>query len=194
MPAGRPLRLNELAAELGVSTTPVRSALERLAFEGLVVMRGRKGASVAPLSLNGLHDVYTIRRALEGTAAKLAAPLLSDRDIAQMRGRIGFLEEIAHAGRPQMDLYLKSEWEMHRTCYAATGYPRLLEEIETYRRQAERYFRLAFTDGVNVLEDLENQRAFCDACCARDGEKAATMAEVLLDVTVTTVGPFLKGR
>ena len=191
MQAGRPLKLADVAADLGVSTTPVRSALERLAFEGLVVMRGRKGASVTPLSLNSFHDIYSIRRALEGTAARLAAPMLSDADVTQMRQRIEFLGEIAHSAGPQVDLYLKSEWEMHRICYAAPGYPRLLEEIETYRRQAERYFRLAFAHGINVLDDLEKQRAFCDACCARHGERAGTIAELLLDATVTTVGPFL---
>ncbi len=191
-PADRPLKLNDVAAKLGVSTTPVRSAIERLAFEGLVIMRGRKGASVAPLSLNSFRDIYTIRRALEGTAASLAAPMLSDVEIARMRERIDLLGEIAHSGRPQVDLYVKSEWEMHKICYAAPGYPRLLKEIETYRRQGERYFRLAFAQGVNVLDDLENQRAFCDACCARDAVGAATMAELLLDVTVTTVAPLLR--
>src|ERR1035437_10126891 len=48
---GMPLRLNDLAAELGVSTTPVRVAVEQLRAEGLVIHRRGKGSSVAPLSL-----------------------------------------------------------------------------------------------------------------------------------------------
>lgn len=67
-------RLTEvaLAADLGVSRTPVREALGRLLAEGLVAPSSR-GVAVAPLSAAEATDIFVLRAELEGLAARLAA-------------------------------------------------------------------------------------------------------------------------
>jgi DNA-binding GntR family transcriptional regulator len=191
MGPGQPLRLNDIAAELGVSTTPVRMAIERLAADGLVVQAGRRGASVAPLSLPDFRDIYAVRRGLEGAAARLGAALLTDAAIAQMRLQLHQLDRIARAPDPEVDTYLKVEWEMHEICYRAPGHQRLLKEVQAYRRQADRYFRLVLLENVNLLDDLEQQRAFCEACAQRDPTQAERSAQMLLDWTVERVAPLI---
>jgi DNA-binding GntR family transcriptional regulator len=68
-------RLDErsLAEHFGVSRTPVREALQWLAANGLVTLRGRQGASVAELSVPDLLDAFYVIAELEGMAARQAA-------------------------------------------------------------------------------------------------------------------------
>jgi len=189
---GLPLRLNEISGELGVSTTPVRMALERLAADGLVVLAGRKGARVAPLSLTDFRDIYAVRRALEAAAARLGAELLTDTNLAEMSQLLVKCDRIATSPDPEVDSYLRLEWAMHEICYRATGHQRLFKEIRAYRRQAERYFRLVLLDSSNLTEDFEHQHAFLEACARRSPADSEGMARLLLDWTVERVAPLIQ--
>ena len=80
----------ELAAELGMSRTPVRQALLRLAGEGLVEVAPNRGARVIARSGRELEHVFELRSRLEGLAARQAA-LWSTQDEQDL------LDEIAHA-------------------------------------------------------------------------------------------------
>ena len=83
IPAGTPLSEVELAERLGVSRTPLRAALTRLALEGLVdTSRGRTGV-VTEMSAGTVADLFELREALEVHAARLAA---RRRDPARVRG------------------------------------------------------------------------------------------------------------
>lgn len=193
LPPGSPLRLNELAAEMGVSTTPVRVAVERLRSEGLVVHRRGKGSSVAPLSIADLEDIYAVRNGLEAVAARCGTPLLGDAEVDLMRRHITRLAELDHEDVRDRQTYLAVEWAMHEVCYGAAGHPRLLQEIRSFRRQTERYFRLALAEGINARDDFEHQVTFYEACVARDATAAEATARVLLEWTVERVAALLRG-
>ncbi|MHB1525922.1 MAG: GntR family transcriptional regulator [Candidatus Dormibacteria bacterium] len=189
---GSPLRLNDLASELGVSTTPVRVAVERLRAEGLVVHQRGKGSSVAPLSVKDLLDIYAVRVGLESVAASRGAPELDDAEIQRMREDVQRLGALNHDDLRDLPTYLEAEWAMHEVCYEAAGHRRLLQEIRSYRRQAERYFRLALAQGMNARDDFHHQQAFFEACAARDGAAAERLARSLLEWTVERVAPMLR--
>src|ERR1044071_6821228 len=70
---GSRLHQEDLAAELGVSRTPVREALRRLAAEGRVEMLTNRGARVADIDLDSMPEPYDARLVLEPGAAALAA-------------------------------------------------------------------------------------------------------------------------
>lgn len=70
-----------LAHKLGVSQTPVNDALSRLAGEGLVVQENRRGFFVRLPSASDLVELYAVRAALEGMAARLCAELATDQEI-----------------------------------------------------------------------------------------------------------------
>lgn len=72
LPPGSRLRTAELAARFGVSPTPLREALQRLAAEGLVELLPQRGARVAPLGVAAGLDVYRIRLMLEPSALAAA--------------------------------------------------------------------------------------------------------------------------
>src|SRR5262245_13131172 len=77
-PAGAKLSLHVLAAELGVSRSPVHHALTRLVSEGLLTVRPRRGYYVAPVTDRAVAEGYDVRLALELVAAERAIPALDD--------------------------------------------------------------------------------------------------------------------
>src|SRR5215468_6619901 len=81
-PAGAKLSLHVLAAELGVSRSPVHHALTRLVSEGLLTVRPRRGYYVAPVTARGVAEGYDVRLALELLAAEQAIPGLDDALVA----------------------------------------------------------------------------------------------------------------
>jgi len=82
--AGRWLRQDDLAQQLGVSQATVREALKRLVAEGLAVHVPHKGVKVITLSLEDLRDNCDVRALLEGFANETAAPLITSEDLARM--------------------------------------------------------------------------------------------------------------
>src|SRR6478672_2282300 len=71
-----------LSEELGVSRTPVREALQRLAQEGIARAESRRGFFVAHFSSQDVREVYDVRAALEVLAVRLARPRLTDTQLA----------------------------------------------------------------------------------------------------------------
>ena len=68
----------KLAEELGVSRTPIREAIRQLELEGLVDSIPNKGVIVRGISEKDIEDIYTIRKVLEGLAARWAVEKISD--------------------------------------------------------------------------------------------------------------------
>src|SRR6266516_7702345 len=74
-----------LSEQLGVSRGPLREAIGRLAAEGLVTVRPRRGAVVRSLSKEEFLEAYQVREALEALAVRLAVPRLSRVDLARLQ-------------------------------------------------------------------------------------------------------------
>lgn len=85
LPAGARVREIEVATRYGVSRTPVREALQRLAIDGLLEELPGQGLTVANPSLKDILDAYLIREALEGLATRLA----TERALETDRLRVG---------------------------------------------------------------------------------------------------------
>jgi len=81
---GEQLRQRDLAERFGVSVTPVREALRWLESEGLVNYDAHKGSTVVQAEAGATKEKYQIRAVLEGLAASLAAPKISDEDIREL--------------------------------------------------------------------------------------------------------------
>src|SRR3954471_22066029 len=81
---GAELQEVALWARLGVSRGPIREAIGRLAAEGLVTVRPRRGAVVRSLSKDEFLELYEVREALEVRAVMLAVPRLQPTDFADL--------------------------------------------------------------------------------------------------------------
>jgi DNA-binding GntR family transcriptional regulator len=85
LPRGIRLPQSALAAEFGVSRTPVREALRKLQASGLVELVPNRGAIVRGPSAREIREAYVVRAELEGLAAELAATRISDDDLVRLR-------------------------------------------------------------------------------------------------------------
>ncbi len=83
MEPGQMLSIGRLADELGISRTPVRDALLRLAEEGFISMVPFRGAFVTSISPRDVEEVYELRSLLHGYAARLAATRLGEKEWAE---------------------------------------------------------------------------------------------------------------
>lgn len=84
-PPGAKLSLHELAAELGVSRSPVHHALTRLVSEGLLTVKARRGYFVTPVTAQALAEGYEVRLALELHAAESVVGRLDAADTQAFR-------------------------------------------------------------------------------------------------------------
>lgn len=167
---GSPLRLSHIAEELGVSTMPVRIALMRLESEGLVTQLPRRGAVVAPISIDDFEEIQALRAGIEGLAARRGVPRLSGQDLAAMSKALVRLRSAAATGR--LSEYVRLVEEIHDIAYRAAGRRRLMERIEEHRRPADRYVRLVINSSPRFHWSLEHVERFFAACERRDGELA----------------------
>ncbi len=82
--SGETLQESRLAERIGVSRTPVREALSRLASEGLVVLERYRRGQVASFSMAEVAEVFRLRGKLEGHGARRACRRISADDIARL--------------------------------------------------------------------------------------------------------------
>lgn len=92
---GVKLRIDDLAAELGVSRTPVRDALTRLQNEGLVKIVSRVGVYVRDISAREVLEVYTVKELLEPLMAQWATERSTDEERAAYADSAKPLPELA---------------------------------------------------------------------------------------------------
>lgn len=98
-PPGERLLEDGIAQELDVSRNPVREALQALATEGFVVIEPRRGARVATVSRERASDLFEVREALEGLAARLAAQRRTPEQLAELQDLVGTGTALVAAGR-----------------------------------------------------------------------------------------------
>lgn len=97
LPAGYRVREIEIAERLGISRTPVREALRRLAAEGLLEQNQARGFVVTEISPNRVMQLYAMREMLEGAAARFAAEQASPLEIQSLRQLVA---RLAHVDTP----------------------------------------------------------------------------------------------
>lgn len=94
---GERLPEEDLAERAGVSRTPVREALQRLASEGVVEFVPNRGAQVAVFSQKDLQELFDVRAVLEGFAARLAARNATDEDLSRLEKLADEMDALAAA-------------------------------------------------------------------------------------------------
>jgi DNA-binding GntR family transcriptional regulator len=132
---GDRLYLHTLAGELGVSTTPVREALNLLAADGLVELLPRRGARVVRPSEDDLDDLVAVRSGLEMLAVRLARGRIDTHEAVQLTE---YLESCARAIEANdIPAWHANDESFHRALVAASHSRRLLDLYDTLLAQAQ---------------------------------------------------------
>ncbi|MDQ3380764.1 MAG: GntR family transcriptional regulator [Actinomycetota bacterium] len=164
--------LNEvtLAELLGVSRGPIREALGRLAIEGLVTIRPRRGAVVRALSNEEFIEAYQVREALEMMAVRLAVPKLTAEDLAAMESLI---EEMAlHAEAGDVPRFFEANTEFHQRFFRAADNRMLAELYRQLRGQIDRHRLRSLELRGDLRRSIVEHRAVLWAAAKGDVERA----------------------
>jgi len=126
LPAGARLLETQLAEELEVSRGTVRAALAHLASESLVTQVAFTRWQVSETSRRDAWEIYTLRAALEGLAARLAAGNVGPEDAASLRGTVAEMAQAVAEGR--LDEVTDIDFRLHREIVALARHRRLGEQ------------------------------------------------------------------
>ena len=168
LPAGVPLRQNEVAARLGVSSTPVREAFQMLEREGLVTREGRRGVQVVRPSSRDLINGYEVRGALEVTASRLAADHLSNAEISALRETMSAM----HAPDVAQDAFLRLNTQFHTQIAQASRNARLAELIVAEQAATTSFIVFLGVDAASAHEAEGEHQAIFEALTMRDADGA----------------------
>ena len=163
-----------LAASFGVSRGPIREALGRLATEGLVTIRPRRGAVVRALSSDEFIEAYQVREALEMMAVRLAVPKLTEADLDTMERLVEEMAELADAG--DVKGFFDANAEFHQLFFAASGNGMLATLYRQLRGQIDRHRLRSLELRGELSRSVAEHRAILSAARARDVERAVTLA------------------
>jgi DNA-binding GntR family transcriptional regulator len=134
LPPGARLDYKKISTEMGVSTTPVREAMGKLASEGLVELVPRAGAIVRKLGAQEAVQLYGVREAIETYAAAKAAEKISEARLQHLEGLLVKMRSlITRSFTPKSSImtgenlaeFLQSDLAFHMTIIEAAGNPRL---------------------------------------------------------------------
>jgi DNA-binding GntR family transcriptional regulator len=156
-PPGTVLNESEIAAEFGVSRTPVRGVLQRLAYEGLVVTRNGVGTIVTDVDLKILKDVYDLRIHLAELSGVLSPRPAGAADIDAVRALLARCEGLSE-GR-DIEEYARINNALQDRHLALMGNAALAETTELlYYRVARIWFQfVAELDWGEVVETLRRE-------------------------------------
>ena len=173
-------RLIELAiaAEFNVSRTPVREALKRLASENLVLADPARGMVVHAPDAREIEDVFVVREALDGLAARLAAYRITPSEMGRLRVIVDTMEEAISTGRREQVII--ANMRFHDVIYAAAGNEMLDRLGRDLREFVRRFSTLPFASPERVNHVLGEHQAIFDALEHHDPEAAEAASDAHL--------------
>lgn len=162
-----------LAAEFGISRTPLREALKVLASEGLVTLLPRRGCKVAALEEGELDDIFAVLAELESMACTLAAGRLTADDVQRLNDLHAELERCASAR--QTDRFFEANQAFHAQLQALAGNRWLAQLISDSRRRLKLTRRSSLDQQGRIKQSLLEHRAILAALTARDAPLAGRL-------------------
>lgn len=184
LPAGAVLAEVEQAERIGVSRTPMREALRRLAADGLVVQQSPRVTVVAALDASDIRSLFEIRRALEETAARLAAERGEARGFAALASEFAAVDLTDDAGR---DAYYALIGRLDTAVDAAVANDYLTSALRTVRTHLVRVRRMARDKPERLAASAGEHRLIAAALAAHDGDLAAHATHVHLHNALTSI-------
>ena len=172
---GTPISEPELAAEAGVSRTPIREAIQRLAREGLVEVVPKSGTFVARIPVSALPEAVIARRALERMTAKAAAKFATRSQVLSLAAVLEEHRELADLG--DRARFFKSDEKFHEMVAAIGRLPGLWRLVQQVKLQLDRTRRLTLPEEGRMQLVIAEHSVVFEAIRAGDPEAAADAIE-----------------
>ena len=193
LPAGTPLRLDELARSLGMSISPIREAVRQLEALGLAKHVPHQGARVLDFDVEELRDLFQIRLALESLAVRRAAERFTDADAEAAHAQLDRFD--AATAQEDVRETMRAHTDFHFTLYDASQCGWLVALIRPAWDRSERFRPALLTSKAGPQErHRAYDRALLDACLAHDPEAAAAALHDHLELASVIFEHELGGR
>lgn len=162
-----------LCERLGISRTPLREAIKRLANEGLVILRRNRNAMVTRIDARELEHLFEVEAGIESLAVGLAAERMTNTELKKLETLQERLEQRLVNG--DRDGYFELNQRIHALLVAGAKNPILEETHRHLLGRLERARYLALDRIGRWQESTEEHRAILEALKARDGELAGRL-------------------
>ncbi|WP_210000513.1 GntR family transcriptional regulator [Mycolicibacterium frederiksbergense] len=171
------VRLDETAAQLGVSITPVREALRTLRGEGLVQLEPHRGHVVAPFTRDDIADIFWLQGMIAAELASTAAQRADDTDIDELERLTDALDDAVQGG--DVDAIALAEFNFHRTFNRTTNRMKLA----WFLLNAARYLppHIYASDPQWGVEAVANHRQLVTALRQRDVSEVVRLTRSQFD-------------
>jgi GntR family transcriptional regulator, rspAB operon transcriptional repressor len=171
-PPGQALQEQTLAERYGVSRTPVRDSLLRLAQENLVIVQPRQGYVVKPLSISDVEDMLSLRSVIEPASAAAAAQA-DDTSLQMLDGFRSLVNQVLNETG-----YVDYNESFHQSIADLSGNKRIAAVASDLIQQFQRVVRIlaiSFNHEA-VRRDHSEHEAIIDAIQAHDADRAFRLA------------------
>lgn len=167
-------RLDEikLAERFGVSRTPVREAIQKLAMTGLVTQEARRGAFVRQPGPVELMEMFEVMAETEATCGRFAATRISDAALAQLEAANSACEKALK--QKNADLYYQENERFHHLIYKASGNEFLEQEALKLHRRLKPYRRVQLHLRGRMKQSMQEHCAIMNALIEGDSDGAST--------------------
>lgn len=170
---------NELAAQFGVSRTPIRGALQRLEAEGYLAIHPKQGCFIRALDIAELSQYYQVRISLEMLALELACTYMPAAEIEALAEAWDPEHQRERSDNPE-EMEARDE-SFHMALATGGGNLALADYLADINRRIRIVRRLDFTEGTRIDKTYSEHYAICQHLLARDLTRAqATLREHIL--------------
>ncbi len=167
---GEAISEKEIAQAFGVSRTPVREALLRLADDGLVEIFPQSGTIVSRIPLESLPESIVIRKAREEAATRYAAERATPRQVDRLRANLDVQLEMQAAD--DRDGFHAADEDFHRLIAETAGYPGFWTLAQQLKVQLDRYRLLTLPTPGRIGRVIAEHQDILDAIAAHDPAEA----------------------
>ncbi|QQE80499.1 GntR family transcriptional regulator [Alicyclobacillus sp. SO9] len=189
---GQPLPLVDTAERLGMSIMPVREAVRRLEFEGLVEQLPQKGARVSPLNIADLEDVYHTRISMESRAVYRAVPKLTQETYRSLSKILDDYREAYLSG--DEDAGRTAHEKFHFGLYTLSGSVWMVRMIRLLWDTSERFRRLSIHHRGSIEDRMQEHMEILETCKRQEAERASDLMGEHLHRTMEIVKADMKQR
>jgi GntR family transcriptional regulator, rspAB operon transcriptional repressor len=182
---GEAIAEKQIAESYGVSRTPVREAVLRLADDGLVEVFPQSGTYVSRIPLYRLPEAIVIRKTLEEGTVRHAASRATAADIRALHANLELQERMRVSG--DHEGFHQSDEAFHALLAEVSGYPGFWTVIQQVKVQVDRCRRLTLPEPGRLLKVIAEHTAVVEAIAAHDPERAVRSIAAHLDGLRTAV-------
>lgn len=181
-----------LSDRLGVSRTPVRSALHRLAEEGLIEIVPNKGAVVVGVTVDDLIDTYRIRMRLEGLASAIAAGRLTEDEKQQLKESVELTEY--YIKKQDAEHIKELDTAFHSIIFRASGNRMLYKILSELHRNIRTYRKLSLTVPGRLEKSHQEHKEILQAMLDGDAEKADMLTSLHIERAMNNMVAAMKNE